>query len=145
MSTSLATPNFSGSAAGTTAIITQHGVVDGTPNQEISVMTIVNFNHDDVRVTADCQEIGVAGYTVEIYSGLKLVTRVTGVNPPTLILPKEDMTEMICGIEPNGDTFPSFRLRTPQPITFQTPSTTPGPFTGDFVLITAFSPKRIPS
>jgi hypothetical protein len=145
MRTELGLPNFSGSLLGTKAEITQHGVVDGKPNQEISVMSMVNFNGSDVRVSADCSLIQVAGYVIEIFSGLSLVGRDLAVDPPVLLHPKEDMIDMICGIEPNGNTFTSYRLRNPQPITIQKASGNLGPFIGNFVLLTGFTPKRVPS
>jgi hypothetical protein len=62
MTTNLASPNFSGSIQGTKAVVIQHGVVDGKFNEEISIMEVVNFDGANLRISASCQAIGVAGY-----------------------------------------------------------------------------------
>ncbi len=146
MSTSLATPNFSGSIIGSKATITQLGVVDGQPDKEVMVTTIVNFNGDDVKTIVDCSAIEVLGYTVEIYQGLVLVSRQNvGVGPPSLFYPREDLLSLTCGIEPNGDVFTAIRLENPQPIRVETPISDPGPFTGDLILVFANKPGLIPT
>jgi hypothetical protein len=146
MKTTLATPNLSGSLTGTSATIRQVGIVDGQPGKEIMLTRIVNFNDTHIRYSVDCGAVQVAGYSIDIYKGKKHVQHQDlGINPPVLLYPKEDLVSMACGIWPNGDVYTVFRLGSPQPISLQTSPTSTGPFTGDVVFVSAFSPQHLPT
>ena len=146
MKTTLGTPNFSASITGTSASIRQVGVVDDVQDQEIMLTDMINFDGNNVRHTISCSAILVTGYQVSIYNGNQLVSfQDHGPNPPLLIYPKTDLSWMACGIWPDGSVYSVFQLGSPQPITLQTSSSTPGPFTGDLVFVTALAPQKIPT
>lgn len=66
-------PNFSLSMAGSSASIEMYGDV---PGGLISVMSIVNFDDNNMRVTADVSPLAVPKYKIEI---------INGNNPPVII------------------------------------------------------------
>lgn len=145
MKSVLATPNLSASMLGTKVEIIQMGVGGGMPDQELMRTTIVNFDGDNLRHVVDCSKVQVEYYSIDVYDGNDLVQHQDlGVDPPALIAPKEDIRYIACGIYPNGDLYTVFQMGSPQPITFFT-SSTPGPYTGDVVFVTAYAPHIVPT
>jgi hypothetical protein len=143
MRTTLALPNFSGSMAGTMAMIRQLGVVEGQPNQEVMFTRVVNYNNTRIRVSVDCSTIFVAKYLVEVYSlGTLVAILDLGIDPPVITLAKVDMRSMACGIEPNGDVFGDFRWGARRRMTLLGVGAT-GSVTGDRVNVRGLSPGRV--
>jgi len=146
MITTLATPNFSGSALGTRADIRQVGTVNGQPNHEISITRIQNVGGGTVRMDMDCGAIQVAAYSTEVYDNNTLVYAQTPTaDTPILLFPQADMEAMACALLPDGDLYTTVRFGGSIPITLQTASGNLGPFTGSCVKIRGYSPALVPT
>src|SRR5688572_22400624 len=147
MRTTLATPNFSGSMAGTRAFIRQLGIVDGVPNFEIMASRMINYNRTHVRFDVHCSYIKAKSYTLAAYNQGQLTGFLRLADRPVLTFPKADMVAMACGIWPNGDSFTEVDLAVAVPMMLQGPPGKPpiGPITGDVLFIAALSPEKIPS
>lgn len=146
MVTTLATPNFSGSALGTQADIVQVGTAGGQSGREISTTRIANVTGNTLRLEMSCAAIGVTGYSIEVYAAGSLVhTQGLGQDIPILIFPKGDMEAMACALLPGGELYTTIRFGGEVPFTIQTVGGDVGPFNGDCVKLRGFGAADAPT
>lgn len=102
MQTTLATPNFSRSVAGSTLVVKQIGIVDGVSGQLFSTVTFRN-NGVDLDVINDLSPVQPASYRVILYRGREIVANVGGLSTGDLKVPGGmDVNNPDCAVDPKG-------------------------------------------